>query len=255
MLQKIKMALMREAPTLITLAGISGFVLATVMVAKATSQANRDLAYLDHDMANDLTATDKDVFVGKTKVIFKNYHRPMGVMLISSGMVLGSNYLHKRRYAALSSLYLLTNEYYEVFKKRVIEEVGDKTFKKIENGASRPPKGNEPEEHLLNGDDVLVFDTFSARYFGVGSVEDIRTIVNDLNHIMYSQSWVDVNDFYYEVGLLPIEYGRQFGWAIEDGPLDIRFGSALVKDKVPCVTITFDSLPKHVYQRLYKNSI
>ena len=72
--------------------------------------------------------------------------------------------------------------------------------------------------------DLLCFDTFSGRYFR-SSAEAIHAAESKLNKALIGGEFVQINDLYYELGLMPLKYGDRFGWeAYGSGvaPVDIK---------------------------------
>lgn len=232
-----------EIPSILSFAGIAGFVTATIMAVKATPEANDILEENNPFIPN----SGYEQYLEIAKLLLPIYGPAIGVMLISSGFIFASNNVSKRRLFAVNSLYMASQHYLDKLQDKIVEEVGERKFKKIENAATEPDRDPDivPGEGM-----VLCYDTFSDRYFTTTSVETIRKGINDLNSEMFGEMFVTVNDFYAIVGLPPVAYSNDIGWVMEDGPIDIYIGSALTKDQVPCVTIKFNAVPKHIYHRI-----
>ena len=246
-MNKITKPIQREAPVILSIMGIGGFVTAAVMAVKATPKAN--------NLLEEVRVLEENVpyedggwpLVDKAKLLFPVYAPAIAMGLISAGFVMAGITVSKRRYYALSVLYSVSERTVHAWQEKVLESVGPKKFDEISAKVATP---TEPEMFTVLGDDVLFFDTFSGRYFTSESVEKVRQHVNDLNETLYSDMYVSVNDFYYEVGLPQVTYGNDIGWSIERGSIGIKFDATLTPNDRPCVSVTFMAGPKHIYDRL-----
>ena len=62
--------------------------------------------------------------------------------------------------------------------------------------------------------------------------------------------YCSLNDFYDEIGLSHTDMGDELGWSIEDGLLDIDFGSQITDDGEPCIVLHYNISPKYNYYTL-----
>lgn len=241
-----KRFIQREAPMLLTAAGVAGFFSGAVMTAKAAVEADRANTRYWNKYRKDLL-TKREAMVQTVKIKAPYFAPALGVMIMSTAVVLASSNMSKRRYKALSSLYFTTLTYTENLKSAIKSSVSNSKSEEILDKAQEPTK--KAPVLYISSEETLCWDEYSKRYFLSPGLERIRGIMNDLNHTMYTEGWVSLNDYYWEIGLEPIEYGEEIGWAVERGPLEARFGTALM-DNRPCVTISFEVMPKHIYTRL-----
>lgn len=244
----LKRTIAREAPVLLTVAGISGFVGGAFMVAKAAVEADKADSRYWRSEAPDGEWTRKEVLVQRARNMAPYFIPSVGVFLMSAGMIVAATHMGRYRHKALSSLYLSSLRYTKDLQSAIETSLPKKTAEEVLNKAQAPDKN--PALLYVTSEDVLCWDSYSKRYFNAPSLEQIRGVVNDLNHVMYSEGWVSLNDYYWEIGLEPIEFGDQIGWAIESGPLELSFGTTLLNNNRACVTIKFEITPKHMYARL-----
>ena len=62
------------------------------------------------------------------------------------------------------------------------------------------------------------------------AIEYVRRQVNDLNYRLISEDWVDLNEFYYSIGLGPCKAGHEFGWNIGyNGQIEIKMIPRLIE--------------------------
>ena len=71
--------------------------------------------------------------------------------------------------------------------------------------------------------------------------------------MLQGDSYVSLNDFYDEVDspdLSHSEMGDELGWSIDDGLLDVEFGSQITDDGRPCIVLNYNIYPKYNYYKL-----
>ena len=90
-------------------------------------------------------------------------------------------------------------------------------------------------------------DTLSGRYFK-SDIETIKKAVNELNREMTYQNYVSLDEFYSKIGLEPIKNGHLLGWNLDNGLIEIDFGSCLAEDE-PCIVIDFEVPPKYDFDK------
>ena len=61
---------------------------------------------------------------------------------------------------------------------------------------------------------------------------------------------VDIHDFYYEINLPPIPNGDDLGWNVDNGWIDLIFGSQLANDGTPCLVVKYMIEPRADYRNL-----
>jgi hypothetical protein len=213
--------------------GIAGFGAAVVMAIKATPTAN--------DILDDLPL--EATKVDKAKAVVPVYIPTAGMFMLSTGMVMFSQQTLYKRQAALMTLYSVSEASLAKWQHKVLEQVGGKKYEEIRQEVVRPEES--PTTILLEGEGTLFFDKFSGRYFKAKSVEVVRQAVVTLNEKLYSDDFVNLNEFYYLLGLPPMETGDQIGWDIQNGAITARYDPFLYDD-VPCVTISFEHIT-HIF--------
>ena len=87
-----------------------------------------------------------------------------------------------------------------------------------------------------------------GRYFK-SDIDALKKIENELNRRMFSESYISLNDFYYEVGLDGVDAGEDLGWNIDKGYIDLDFSSQLSSDGQPCLVVSFNIPPKYEYYK------
>ena len=229
---KFKSEIDKRTPTILAALGIAGFITSIVMAAKATPAAVDILGEQPKDSST----------LEKARAVAPVYAPTVGMALVASACIVGSNNIHTYRHASLLTIYSLGEKSLQKWQTSVLDEVGKKKFEKVRERVISP-EGPIPGGLLMDEDRVLFYDAYSGRYFRSDSVETIRKVINDLNDQLHSEDFVCLNDLYYLVNLPPTEFGNDVGWHISNGSIQVAYDSFLYRDK-PCVSISFTLIPK-----------
>jgi len=238
-LKRLSLSLEAHSPGILAASGIAGFISATVMAAKAAPVAN-DILDANQPF---IAENGLDKFKDEAKLVGRIYIPTVGMLMVSSALVMTSVHISNRRYAAVSSLLLATQAYLQKVQENMLEIAGPKKTEEILSKSAQPR--TTPPMALLTGDSVLCYDLYSDRYFTMDSVEDVKRAVNEINELLYSDMFVSINEFYERVGLAAITYGDDIGWDVENGMVNLRLDSMLTDKDKPCVVIVFEATPKH----------
>ena len=199
--------------------------------------------------------TKKDLYVGKDTqeqikekitILLPIYGPTIGLAMMSTGMILLGNRVNRRRYASVVGLYSVASRQLYKWEEVIESEFGADKLSEMRGSVNKPE--SSPTIFFESGDDVLVYDVHSDRYFKVRTVEDIRRCVNDMNEQLYQDDWVSLNDLYYELGVPKVEYGDEVGWFVEDGNIKTTIDAIVVNGR-PCLTMSFLVLPKHMIRK------
>jgi len=229
----LKYLLQKNSPGILSLLGVAGFVTATVMVAKIAP------------IANDILVEEKQkTFKEKAKRVFPLYAPSIGLMLISSGCIFAANKVSSKRYSSLLALYAISEQGFKKLQQSALEELGEKKYNQIKDKFLTPTE--EIPEEFTDEDDprgILFYDTFTGRFFASKSLEAVRRVINDMNEDMYSSGFVDLNSFYYGVGLPPTDLGNHVGWHVENGSINVEFWPIMHNGR-PISSVSFKVNPR-----------
>ena len=134
----------------------------------------------------------------------------------------------------------------------MIEVVGEEKAKEVDEKIADEQLKAHPlsEQPIVMGTGkVLCFDTLSSRYF-MSDMETLRKVQNDMNKIILDDMFASLNDFYYRIGLDPMNLGEELGWTI-DSLIELKFSSRLSEDGQPCLVVNFESIPRSDFYRKY----
>lgn len=173
-----------------------------------------------------------------------------GVMTI--GCMVGSYSESSKRTAAYATAYTLTESKLKDYQAKVIETLGEKKEQKIradiakDKIAQNPPK----EDFVLNDQDTLFYDSASGRYFKA-NIEDVRRAIANLNERLYSEMFISLNDFYYEIGIPEIRLGENLGFNVEDGVINIPLDQWVDYNGKPCLMLDYDYATRFDWRSLH----
>lgn len=228
--------LIKHAPMMASAVAVAGVIFTVALAVRATVKAVRIVDEMDGEK------TPKDI-LAKT---WKEYIPPVvsGVMTISC--IAMATTMNQKRYLSMAGLYSVTNEAFDEYKKKTREVVGESKEKKVrEQIAEEKLSRYEVPVEMMGVDPYknLCFDEWSGRYFR-GSIDNIKTKVSEFNQRLVWETWLSVNEIYYELGLDPIEAGDKNGWGC-DRFCEVDFHSKIAPNGSPCIVMEFVNQPIH----------
>lgn len=243
----LKRWVMRNSHKIMTGMSIAGMTATVGLAIHDTLRASDQLEELKDD---DPGISQRDLVV---RVI--PTYIPTGLAAIATvGCILGTHQVSERRTAAVASAYALAQNAALQYRDSVKEVVGEKKAKEVEDHNSQKvvEKAKPTSTEVLIGvGDELCRDELTGRYFH-SDLQTLRSACNDVTYAMMSEMWISVNEFYDRIGLPPTEFGELMGWKAEDGPLDIKYGSAITEDGKSCLVIGFNQTPVPLSDKLFK---
>lgn len=247
--KKAEKVVKKNSPAILTGIGVAGMVTTVFLTGKATIKAV-DLIHEKEIDESRNELTKKEII----STVWKEYIPAVITGGMSIACVIGANSVSTRRNAALATAYQITSTAFSDYKQEVIATVGEKKERLIKNKVSEKQIADHPvtdennkETVIIAGDgQQLCFDAISSRYF-TSDMESIRKAENDLNKQMINENYISLNDYYSAVGLPPIATGNDLGWNIDDGTVEIEFGSHLASNGKAALTVNFDRVPIYAY--------
>lgn len=232
----------RNSPTILTAAGSAGVIFTAVYTGYASVKAYEVVKAYEEE-----TKEETDL-KKKIELSWKFYIPPVLIGATSIASILGANSISNKRTAAIAGLYSLTNDALKDYRKKVIEELGEKKEKAItdsvrEDHILKNPPTDQNIIKTMHGD-TLCYDSYSGRYFK-SDIEFIRRTVNDLNHDLMGACWTSLNDFYYALGLETVKLGDDLGWTVDE-LIELDYTSKLTDDGTPCLVIDYEVTPKYI---------
>lgn len=202
--------LKRASPTILTILGAAGVVGTAVLAVKATPKAMQLIEEADYEKRRD----QDDVLtpMETVKVAWKSYIPAASVGLATIVCIIGANGLNRKQQAAITSAYILLDNAYKEYRKKVKELYGEDSDRHIRSEIVKDHyEHQEPAEGKL-----LFFDFFSGRYLE-RTAEQIVDAEYHLNREFVHKDYVTLNEWYEFLGLDPVDFGDVLGWSIGAG--------------------------------------
>ena len=234
-----------HVPDILTATACIGVGATAIMCGKNTLAARDILEAYDEENPD---ATTKDRVLKAAPA----YIPTIILATATIACIIGARTTSAKQTAALASAYTIATEAAARYRDKVIEVVGEEKAKEVdEKVADEQLKAHPRSEQpiVVGTGKVLCFDTLSSRYF-MSNMETLRKVQNDLNKIILDDMYASLNDFYYRIGLDPMNLGEELGWTI-DGLIELKFSSRLSEDGQPCLVVNFESVPRSDFYRKY----
>ena len=261
----IAKAVDQNSPTILTGLAVAGFIGTIVLTVKAVPKAEKILAEhkkkVEDILSDENESTEEEIKAEKRDATMELVKKmaPVVVPPVVTGVTaiaccIGSNSVNLRRQAVLSAAYNVAQTTLTEYKDKLPEIVGPGKAAKVEEAiAADKVKENPPKDNQIiftGKGDTLCYDEYSGRYFK-SDPEKIRRIINDLNEQLISCMYINLNDFYRELGLSDIKLGDDFGWNIENGQIGVKFTSTLTEDDQPVLVLSYDVDARTDYRNLH----
>lgn len=245
----------KHSPLIFTCLAVAGFVGTVVLAVKATPKALAELELEREHKAEEMDEDPENVVLTKREIVkttWKNYIPAAVSGIATIGCMTGSQIISSKRISSLAGLYSITNTAFEEYKDKVKQRLGDKEHQKtIEDIRQDHVNNSELSDKnpvIITGDgEMLCYDTISGRYFK-SDIEKIRKLENKLNKIIIHDTFISLNDVYYELGLPNIKIGNDIGWNANH-LIEFAFSSHLKNGEVPVLVIDYVVMPYHDYEK------
>ena len=237
----------KHSPEILTGIGIAGMVTTTILAVRETPKALmliRDAEYEKKE--GSLTAAEK------FKACWKCYIPAVVTGSVSIACLVGASSVNLRRNAALATAYKLSETALTEYREKVIETVGEKKERLVRENIDKDHLEKNPVTNnnvIVTGNgDTLCYDSLFGRYFN-SDIDKIKRAINELNRELIMDNYVSLNDFYDRLDIDHIEIGDDLGWNVDDGLIDIDFGSQLASNGRPCITLNYTITPRYGYSK------
>lgn len=210
-------------------------------------------AIKDTPKVNDILEKSNDLKVkDKVMVYAKGYWKSIVIGIATICFVGGVGNSKDKQLAGAVASYTLIKDEYTKFKETAKEVVGETKVEKIRQEVTK--KSMDEAISKANNSDIcegitvikpngtLFFDKWSGRLFRA-DMETVRRAENATWAELNEYGYVDVNSFYYNLGLENCMSG-DFGWNRDKTDrFAIYYDTMLASNDEPCTTITFKELP------------
>lgn len=262
--KSVQTALKRRSPEILTGLGIAGMLSTTILAVKATPKAlmlieeeKRRRNYENAKEARDLgydecEHIDKLPPVDVIKTAWKCYIPAAVTGTVSVACLIGASSVNARRNAALATAYTISESALREYKDKVVETVGEKKEKAVRDAIAKDKIERDPVEKkeviITDRGDTLCYDAHAGRYFK-SDIDKLKKVENEINKKLLDEGYISLNDFYYAIGLEGTDIGRDLGWRVEQGLIELDFSSQLTQDGTPCLVIDYGTLPQYNFDK------
>lgn len=250
MAKSTQAVLRKRSPEILTGIGIAGMISTTILAVRATPKA---LVIIEEEKQE--KEVERLTTLETVKVAWPCYIPAIATGALSITCLVGASSVNVRRNAALATAYTLSESALKEYKDKVIETIGEKKEKAVQEFIAEDRLKNNPvnnQEIIFTGKGhSLCYDPFSGRYFE-SDIDEIKKALNEFNAYLMNNGCASLNDWYYMIGLEPTEIGALIGWRIEFGnanTIELNFIYKSASDGRPCVCIDFVDRPVHDYDR------
>lgn len=241
----------KHSPEILIGVGIAAGITAGISAVMATPKALTLIEEEKRDRRKEAMKNSIDGMVYEPEPItkldmveltWKTYLPSVALAALSVVSIISSNRISSRRTAALAAAYSLSETAFSEYKDKVAETIGEKKACIIEEKVAQdqikkiPMLPDEIEE--TGHGEFLFLDPKSGRYFR-SSKEFIDRVMVKLNSQLMNEMWVPLNDLYDELGIRTTELGRDLGWNIDDGIVNMSISYISDDDGNPCGVLNY----------------
>ena len=257
-----KVRIAKNAPTILTITGITAMASSTYWAVKATPKAlalkekaevekNKKAGTFKGDKVNNWIPLTKMEIV---QTCWRCYAPAFITGVLGAACLIGANSMNLRKNAALAAAYALSETNFKEYREKTLEEVGEKKEEKIRNAVAeekitKNPVNTSTVLETGNGD-TLCYDAICGRYFK-SSIEKLKSALNELNMELVQDGYVSLNQYYDLIGLPDGMLGDDLGWSINDNhsTVQLDLSAQLTKDEAqtPCMVVAFKYGPIYNY--------
>lgn len=262
MLGHAEIFLKKNGPTILTGAGVAGFIATTALTIKATTKALEVMPQISSDIRKareveaDETFNEHDrmknlvqVYMDSSVKLAKVYSPVLAVGVVSIICVVSAHGMMLKRQASLVAAYSALDAGFRAYRKRVAEKIGaDEELELYRRPSLRALYENDQDDDRADDACQIDFDdpmpSPYARYFCDGNPNWSKTGEYNLmflraqqqfaNDRLRAHGFVFLNEVYEMLGLERAQYGQIVGWKYKrDGKNDgfVDFGLYAIGDE------------------------
>lgn len=237
----------KHSPEILTGLGVAGLATTVVLAVKATPKAAKILEEEEKRKGEKLTPVEA------VKSTWKCYIPTAISGALTVSCIVGANSVNARRRAALAAAYSMSEKALKTYREKVTETIGEKKEQAIRDDIAkdqiRKLKCDEENVIITGFGNTLCYDSITGRTFR-SDIDKIRSAEAVLNRMLYSEMYVSLNEFYYQIGLEGVSMGEYLGWNVDRGPIEFEFSSQLTEKDQPCLVINYGISPRYDFRSL-----
>ena len=250
---KVTDGVRKKSPEILTGIGIAGMFTTVVLSVKATPKAMRLIEKKQCENAGETGDIEPLGALETVKVAWKPYIPALITGVGSTACLIGGISVSARRTAAIATAYKISETALSEYKEKVTEVIGEKKMHEIKEKINKDKVEKSPvntAQVIVTGKgDTLCCDLGFKQYF-YSDIEKIKKAVNEINRKLTYDMYVSLNEFYDELGIDHIDIGDELGWNLDQGLIEMHYGSQIASDGRPCLTLEYNIAPRYDFSKL-----
>lgn len=239
----------KHAPEILTGIGIAGVFTSFGMIIYASPKALKKIEEAKAEKGEEYPE-EEFTRVDAVKAAWKCYI-PAGITCAAAvTCIISASAVNAKRNAALVTAYTLSETALKEYQTKVTEKIGEKKEQEIRDeivaDKVKQKKPDKTRRIQAGKGNTLCYDMYTGREF-YSSMEELKKGEVEANFQLLNEDWINLNDYYYAIGLDSVKGGSDVGWeltAVSHG-INIRYTSILNADDEPCLAIDFNIKPKY----------
>lgn len=238
---------------LFTIVAIGGELIAIIEAVKEGPKFREVI-----DEYNARKDTDDPMTKGE---VVKDLAIPTLKIAIPAGLSIGATGMHYKVASdaighmgtLLGASRALQSEYLNVVKNTVgeekAEEIEGQALKRSRPGITHEECPTKEYSAIIptgHGTDVFLDKWIDRKFYS--DINYIKKVVNDLNYQLMNEHWISLNEFYQALGLPITECGRDIGWNVDYGQIDLVYYVDMDENDRPITIMGFKSQPCWRYE-------
>lgn len=236
----------RNAPTVLTLLGVCGFVAAVVKTAQSADKAVEAKKKLEKKITEETPTTEKVV---ETVKAYAPVYGPVLILGTASAVcIFSANHINNKRLAAVTAAYSLCDTNFKEYRNKVIEKFGEKKDQAVIDEIAQDKVTNNPVEDVIQAytGDTLFMDGVTKQYFRSNREYVLRKLMEFKNLLFIEtflshNDWIDTLD---DPNLKHVSYGDNIGYNSTNN-IDIYFSVTEASNGEPCTVIEYRTPPTY----------
>lgn len=247
-LQSSQQFVVKNSPTILTAVGVVGTLTTAVLTGKAAYSS----AFLLQEAHADFRAGRRKTWGRRDEIetVWKEFIPPAVVGAVTLTAIIGANRIGTRRAAAVAAAFKISEKMAEEYRQKVVQHMGahKEEMVRSEVARDRVQRADGVETIILNDDEIIFYDSWSARAFK-SNRQRVESAVNQINHQILQNWSMSLTEFYDLLGLEKTAVSDDFGWNTDE-ILDIYYTSCLLKDGKPACEIRYNTVPFQNFARI-----
>lgn len=231
-MNKAQLFLKANSPTMLTVIGSMGIVSTAVLSVMGTPKAMKLISDAEYEKNDELTIPET------IKAAWTAYI-PAAISCIATiACVAGANYLNIKKQQSLTSAYMLLDNAFKEYRKRMTEKYGDEP-EEIYKEVTR-----EQFEKMDIYKETLFFEFNSLTFFEA----NIHTVLQaECKALLQFDKYghLSINEYFSYLNIDPPPFGGAIGWSdetmranyISDGKLEFFYERCILKGGIVCYNI------------------